>query len=102
MRVLGDAHAQALRPVLGDPLDERAEPARSRGALSTPRGQFPAAAAGELSSGHLARPVVLRRRAGARRLVDLLLGEARLGGVAAYDRLALLVGEHLVDIVEAV
>ena len=43
--VLGDADAQALRPVLGDPFDERAEPARRGGAVGPARSQLSAAAA---------------------------------------------------------
>ena len=35
-------------------------------------------------------------------LVDLFLGKACFGRVAAHDRLALLIGQHVVDIVEAV
>ena len=35
-------------------------------------------------------------------VVNLLLGEARVRRVAAHDRLALLIRQHVVDIVEAV
>ncbi len=42
--VLGDADAQALRPVLGDPQHEGAEAGGGRGALGQARGHVPAAA----------------------------------------------------------
>ena len=49
--LLGDADAQALRPVLGHPLDEGAESARRGRAVGQARGDVPAAAAGRLRTG---------------------------------------------------
>src|SRR3954449_13407443 len=49
MLLLGVADAQALRPVLGDPFHEGAEPAGRRGALRQARGHVPAAASGGIT-----------------------------------------------------
>ena len=48
--VLGDADPQALRPVLGDPFHEGAEPAGRGRAVGQTRGGVPAAASGGVSS----------------------------------------------------
>src|SRR5262249_495145 len=60
---------------------------------------FPSAAAGAPTSSGLRD-----RRLGrlADRAVDLLAGEAGGRGIAAHDRLALLVGDDVVDVLEAV
>ena len=51
MLLLGVADAQALRPVLGDPLDEGSEPARGGGAVRQARGHVPAAASRRRKAG---------------------------------------------------
>src|SRR5262245_41011261 len=87
MPFLGDTDAQALRSVLGDSLDEGTKPARCRGALSQTRSQFPAATSGRL--GDLVT------------FVNLFFGEASLGCVTTHDCLPFLIGQDVVDIVEA-
>ena len=127
--VLGLADRQAVRPVLGHPQHVAADARRGGGAVGEARRELPAAAgvgaprpspsrggSPERSDGGVGErsrcalraapgsptPIPSPFRGGALGRLHLLLGEARHLRVAAHDRLALGVGQHVVDVGEAV